>query len=476
MNLHHLGGYLIVGLFCCTLHADENRPSATYKADWKSLDTRPNPQWFGDAKFGIFIHWGVYAVPAWGPKNRYAEWYWYDMMNKESATWKFHKRTFGEDFPYQHFAHDFRAELFDPDQWADIMARSGAKYVVLTSKHHEGFCLWPNEQSWNWNSMDIGPKRDLCGDLTAAVRKRGLKMGFYYSLYEWFNPLFTSDVHAYVNTHMMPQLKDLVQRYQPDIVWPDGEWNHPSKVWRSEEFLAWLYNDSKAPKDVAVNDRWGKEARNTHGGFATPEYGHLPDGRLVNAGRWEECQGMGLSFGYNRNETVDEYRTSTQLVHLLIDVASRGGNLLLDIGPTADGRIPEIMQQRLLDIGKWLRVNGEAIYGSKAWRVQGEDERLTKKKSLSDGKFPLVTKEIKSNTVCYTAKGDVIYALVLVWPGEKLVLREPNPKSSPKVSMLGLNKSLKAKHQNGRLVIDMDLRPDEIPCQHAFVFRVEGCE
>ena len=185
---------------------------------------------------------------------------------------------------------------------------------------------------------------------------------------------------------------------------------------------------------------------------------------------------MGLSFGYNRNETVDEYRTSTQLVHLLIDVASRGGNLLLDIGPTADGRIPEIMQQRLLDIGKWLRVNGEAIYGSKAWRVQGEDERLTKKKSLSDGKFPLVTKEIKSNTVCYTAKGDVIYALVLVWPGEKLVLREPNPKSSPKVSMLGLNKSLKAKHQNGRLVIDMDLRPDEIPCQHAFVFRVEGCE
>ncbi|HPO30096.1 MAG TPA: alpha-L-fucosidase, partial [Candidatus Hydrogenedentes bacterium] len=184
-----------------------------YQPTWESLDKRPNPQWFEDAKFGIFIHWGVYSVPSWGPKGKYSEWYWHDMQDPNGETWKFHVKTYGEKFKYQDFAPMFKAELYDPNQWADVFARSGAKYVVCTSKHHEGFSMWPDPNNWNWNAMDIGPHRDLLGELVEAVRARGLRMGFYYSFYEWFNPLYRSDVHRYVDQYMLPQMKDLVTRY-----------------------------------------------------------------------------------------------------------------------------------------------------------------------------------------------------------------------------------------------------------------------
>jgi alpha-L-fucosidase len=356
----------------------------TYEPTWESLDARPNPQWFEDAKFGIFIHWGVYSVPSWGPKDRYSEWYWHDMMDKKGETWAFHEKTYGEKFQYQDFAPMFKAEMYDPELWADIFKRSGAKYVVLTSKHHEGFSLWPDDSNWNWNARDIGPHRDLLGDLTEAVRAAGLRMGYYYSLYEWFNPIYKSDVQRYVDEYMIPQLKGLVEKYKPDLVWPDGEWDHPDTTWRSTEFLAWLFNESSAPKDVAINDRWGKGTRSVHGGFATPEYQHRPTGPLMEKGLFEECQGMGKSFGYNRNENADNYRSAADLLHLLIDTVSRGGNLLLDIGPTADGRIPEIMQQRLLEMGVWLDVNGEAIYETTNWADAPEMDkvRFTQKTTL----------------------------------------------------------------------------------------------
>ena len=445
MKKHRL---VAVGLLlvCVAAAADK---SVVYQPTWESLDARPLPTWFQDAKFGIFIHWGVYSVPSWGPKSRYAEWYWNDMKDKKGETWKFHEKTYGADFQYQDFAPMFKAELFDPAQWADIFARSGAKYVVLTSKHHEGFCLWPSAESWNWNSVDVGPHRDLCGDLIEAVRARGLRMGFYYSFYEWFNPLYRSDVPRFVDQHMLPQLKDLVQRYRPDIVWPDGQWEHPPEVWRSMEFLAWLFYDSNAPDDVVVNDRWGKGCRNEHGGFATPEYGRLPKGRLTDAGLFEECQGMGKSFGYNRNEDVDNYRTATELLHLLIDNVSRGGNLLLDIGPTADGRIPVIMQQRLLDMGKWLEVNGEAIYGTHAWREHADGDHVR-----------------------YTAKDGALYAICLQWPGRELALCAPNPAADTVVTLLGNGPDpLVWRKDDDRTVIETPaaLSAD---CEHAYVFKL----
>lgn len=164
-----------------------------YTPTWESIDSRPTPSWFEDAKFGIFIHWGLFSVPAWGPTDasvydKYAEWYWNILTNSGSPVYKnfndFHNRVYGSDFKYSSFVKDFKCEMFNPDQWADIFKQSGAKYVVLTSKHHEGFTLWPSAQAWNWNSVDVGPHRDLAGDLINSVRAEGLRMGYYYSLYE----------------------------------------------------------------------------------------------------------------------------------------------------------------------------------------------------------------------------------------------------------------------------------------------------
>lgn len=165
----------------------------------------------------------------------------------------------------------------------------------------------------------------------------------------------------------MPQLKDLVTRYRPDVVWPDGEWEHPSEDWKSKEFLAWLYNESPVRNTVVVNDRWGKETRSKHGGYYTTEYDIVHDedaSKKKFEHPWEECRGIGGSFGYNRNESLGDYETSDAVIHMLIQKVARGGNLLLDIGPAADGSIPVIMQQRLADLGAWLGVNGEAIYGT----------------------------------------------------------------------------------------------------------------
>jgi len=440
---------------CLVVMAVSSSAQAHYKPNWKSIDSRPIPAWFDEAKFGIFIHWGVYSVPSWGPKGKYAEWYWHDMMNPKGETWKFHQTTYGEKFKYQDFAPMFKAEMFDPAQWADIFARSGAKYIVLTSKHHEGFCLWPSADSWNWNAMDVGPHRDLAGELTQAVKARGLKMGFYYSLYEWFNPLYKSDVKRYVAEHALPQLKDLVQRYEPSLVWPDGEWDHPSEVWHSVEFLAWLYNESAVRDEVVVNDRWGKDCRSKHGGFYTTEYGNVGgDKPLAEQRKWEECRGIGASFGHNRNETIDEYATATSLVHLLIETVSKGGNLLLDIGPTADGRIPVIMQQRLLEIGRWLEVNGEAIYGTRPWR------------EIADGEH-----------VRYTAKNSAVYAICLAWPGPELVLKAPKAGNSATATLLGHEGALACKAEADGLHIAIPaLSIAEVPSQHAHVIKLTGVE
>ncbi len=344
---------------------------ARYQPTWESIDQRPVPQWFTEAKFGIFIHWGVYSVPAWSPKGTYAEWYWNWIQDKNHGARKFHDRVYGADFRYEDFAPQFRAELFNPDQWADLFARSGARYVVLTSKHHEGFCLWPSAQAsktWGrpWNSVEVGAKRDLLGDLTQAVRARGLKMGVYYSLYEWFNPLYRSDFARFRDEHYFPQFKDLVMRYKPSLIFADGEWEHTSEEWKSPELLAWLYNESGSGDDVVVNDRWGKETRGKHGGYYTTEYGGFTGFQTGPTHAWEENRGMGASYGYNRNEDVEDYRTTQGLLRLLAEMVSQGGNLLLDVGPTADGRIPVIMQDRLLGMGRWLKLNGEAIYGTSA--------------------------------------------------------------------------------------------------------------
>jgi len=337
---------------------------ARYQASWESLDARPMPEWFNEAKFGIFVVWGPYSVPAWKDRG-YSEWYGNHMRRKGSPTQKFHERVYGADFKYEQFAEMFTAELWDPDFWADLFVRSGAKYVVTTANYHDGFCLYPSEYDGTantdkWNSTEVGPMRDLLGELNAAGEKRGLKMGIYYSLYEWYHPLWLEDRDRYVTEKFHPQFKEVVTKYKPPVIFLDGDWEMDYKRWRSEELAAWLFNDSPVADYVVVNDRWGK-CRGQHGSYYESEYGG-GSGWIDHP--WQEDRGIGHSYGYNRNETIDDYDSAEGLIRMLSKVCGNGGNYLLDVGPTADGRIPVIMQERLLQIGDWLNVNGEAIYGS----------------------------------------------------------------------------------------------------------------
>ena len=443
----------------------------TYKSEWGSLDKRPVPEWFQESKFGIFIHWGVYSVPAWGPTgdsigvyDKYVEWYWQKMdePGKIQKYFKdFHTKTYGPNFRYQDFAPMFKAELFDPDKWAELFKESGAKYVVLTSKHHEGFALWPSAQSWNWNSVDIGPHRDLCGDLSSSVKNRGLRMGFYYSLYEWYNPLYRTNFPAYINDHMMPQIKDLVTRYSPDILWTDGEWEKTSKDWKSEEFLAWLFNDSPVKNNIVVNDRWGSETRSKHGGIYTTEYGLVGDKEGIDnvvPHPWEECRGIGTSFGFNRTEGLSDYSTPKQLIKLLVSTVAAGGNLLLDIGPAADGTIPVIMQQRLLEMGQWLKINGEAIYGTRAFIKTKKDEEINPGTNKS---------------VYFTQKNNDVYVICLAWPEKGIILRGVRPANKVEAVMLGNKGRVLVKRTADDLVLTAPLlTPDDF--QNAYVFKISG--
>ena len=465
----------------------------TYQPTWESLDKRACPAWFEDAKFGIFIHWGAYSVPSFAKVGTYSEWYWNTLQqgakdNKgvPNPTFEFHNRVYGENFPYANFAPMFKAELFDPAHWADVFARSGAKYVVLTSKHHDGFALWPSQEAsraWGrpWNSVETGPKRDLVGDLTQAVRARGIKMGLYYSLYEWYNPLWLSDRKRYAVEHMHPQFKDVVTRYSPSLIFADGEWDMPSEDWRSPELLAWLFNESPAKQDVVVDDRWGKDSRHKHGSYFTTEY---TAGLAGSTRPWEECRGMGHSFGYNRMENLSDYRSARELILMVIDLTSRGGNLLLDIGPAADGTIPVIMEERLVQIGDWLQTNGEAIYGTRAWK-RSRQFSAGEVPELKQGEFMVkyevtdfVDRKKPGQAVIetfFTAKGSDLYAIVPGWPGRTLTLKDVTPGAGSSVSMLGQTGTLKWKKAGKDIVIEMPAIPaDRAKAQYAYTIKLAG--
>ena len=491
-----------LGVAPLALSMDRLAAQTRYEPTWASVDSRPIPKWYADAKFGIFIHWGVYSVPSYAPVNvknetQYAEWYWHSLTegkkgsgalatDRGAHTWEFHKRVYGENFPYQDFAPMFRAELFDPDRWTDVFARSGAKYVALTSKHHEGFTLWKSEEanrSWGrpWNSVDVGPKRDLLSDLSEAGRAKGLHMGIYYSLYEWYNPLWLSDKKRYVTEHMTPQFKDVVTRAKPEIIFSDGEWELSSAEWRAPELLAWLYNDSPVADRVVIDDRWGKDTRHKHGGYFTTEY---TSGMQQSKHAWEENRGMGYSYGYNRIETWKDYRTERELVLMLIDIVSRGGNLLLDIGPTADGRIPVVMEERLLQIGDWLKANGEAIYGTEAlattrqWST-GTVPKMEEKEFMSEYDISKMVDQPPSGfarvEAFFTTKADAVYAIVPRWPNESLALAGWNAKSGAKVSLLETGAELKHRVAGQQLVIETpsNLRAT-VPDRPAYVIKMTG--
>ncbi|MFC3196875.1 alpha-L-fucosidase [Parapedobacter deserti] len=491
MKIKKLRVYPIYIVLLCSITAGAIAQQ-TYKPTWESLDSREVPTWFTDAKFGIFVHWGVYSVPAWAPKGKYAEWYWSLLRNdKPDGPFRsFHRQVYGDDYPYELFAPHFTAELFNPADWANLFQRAGAKYVVLTSKHHDGFCLWPAPSSKGWNSVEIGAKRDLLGELSQAVTATGVKMGHYYSLHNWYDkdyapadPEGGRDIGKYVDEVMMPQLKDLVKRYNPSLLFADGEWTASAEAYKSKEFLAWLYNEPGVPADIVVNDRWGEGTRSKHGGYYTTEYGEVDVNGTPLADRhpWEECRGIGASFGFNRNENIEDYLTRQQIIHLLIDVVSRGGNLLLNVGPTADGRIPAIMEDRLLALGGWLDINGEAIYQTQRWLVEGEGP-TPREASIAMAKSAKEAVNYTDKDIRYTLSKDstALYAMVMGQPHKEVQLQavRVTGKKSGSITLLGHPGNIAyTVKRDGQLIIKV---PDSIQTEltggHAFVFKLSGFE
>ncbi|XP_030645369.1 alpha-L-fucosidase 1, tandem duplicate 2 [Chanos chanos] len=391
---------------------------AIYTPDWKSLDARPLPEWYDEAKFGIFIHWGVFSVPGYG-----SEWFWWHWQGERNPFYVWYMmKNYPPGFTYADFSPLLRGQFFDPQEWAEIFEASGAKYVVLTAKHHEGFTNWPSPNSWNWNSVDDGPHRDIVGELASAVRNRSLHYGLYNSLYEWFNPLYLSDKKAGFNTQefvrnkLMPELYNLVTRYKPELIWSDGDWEAPDTYWNSTEFLAWLYNDSPVQDVVVTNDRWGKGCSCKHGGYYNCKDKFTP-GELPSH-KWEKCTSIDThSWGFRRNMKIKELMDLPTIINDLVYTVAMGGNYLLNVGPTPDGMIPPVFEERLRSIGAWMKVNGEAIYASRPWRVQAENATVP---------------------VWYTSKGSSIYAVFFLHPMQySFKLSTPKTTESSVVTLLG---------------------------------------
>ena len=455
--------------------AADTAETPDYQPTADSVDTHPVPDWFDQAKFGIFIHWGAYSVPAWGPRGSYAEWYGSYMNQRNSPTYNHHRDTYGPSYNYDQFLEAWKAEKFDPHAWVDLFEDAGAKYFVLTSKHHEGVALWDTATSTR-DVVDRGPHRDLAGELFKAAREDSdLKAGFYYSLYEWFNPNYTGrqptnpytgetipytgvePVDDYVDDYMKPQIEELVDQYDPDILWCDGQWEKPVSYWDMAPVIADYYNQAKNrenPKDVAVANRCKTRtgALDSHElDFQTPEYTVKDD---IDPVKWESSRGIAHSYGYNQNEPVEDYLTSDALVDSLVDIVSKNGNLLLDVGPKGDGTIPALQQERLRDIGAWLDINGEAIYGTTYFN-HAEDER--------------------SNVpVRYTVKDGALYATALEWPGEHLTLGGDLPfDHSSEVTLLGSDGAALPWTENGDGNIDVTLPEQSATAsEHAYVFKI----
>jgi len=471
-QVYRSSGTAIILLLCFLvspcLQGQAQAPSH-YEASLESLNKHPLPQWYGDAKLGIFIHWGLYSVPGWAPlihpehdftspdyitHNPYAEWYLNSMRLDGAPTQAYHREHYGADYDYYNFAPVFDREIqkWNPDVWAKIFHDAGAKYVVLTTKHHDGFTLWPSSTPNPKLPADRQhASRDIVGELTTAVRDQGLRMGLYYSGgYDWtFVPgpiRIPADYEAvkpqseaygkYADAHV----RELIQRYHPAVLWNDIDYpksGHPLEI------MAEYYN---AVPDGVIDDRFGVK----HSDFTSPEYQTLDK---ISLTKWEECRGLGRSFGYNRAEGEAETIAPADLIHLLVDIVSKNGNLLLDVGPEADGTIPDVQMDRLRVLGAWLQRNGEAIYGTRPWkRAVGE---------TADG-----------ISVRFTEKGSTVYATLLSQPKTTTVtLKSLSPKAGSQINLLGESGSLVWSQQGDDITVKL---PSTLPGRYAFVLKITG--
>ena len=419
---------LFVGVFA-SIHSQDR-----YQANWESLEKYKTPDWFRDVKFGIFIHWGVYSVPAFG-----SEWYPREMYQQGTEEYKHHLATYGphNKFGYKDFIPLFKAEKFNADEWIDLFKKSGAKYVVPVAEHHDGFAMYKTSLS-KWNASEMGPKRDVVGELAAAAKKAGLIFGVSSHRIEhwWFmngGRRFDSDVNdpkyadfygpareqnetmspEYMNDWLL-RCTELVDKYQPQLFWFDWWIEQPALDPYRKSFAAYYYNKGlEWNKGVVINNKYDK---------AYPEGTTVLDierGKLSEIRQlpWQTDDAVSYkSWGYIPR---DSFKTVKYLVNNLIDIVSKNGCLLLNIGPKPDGTIPDEAKERLLAIGKWLEVNGDAIYGTRPWKVYGEGPTKVAGGAFSDAKDQPFT----ADDIRFTSKGDYLYAISMDTPKKDLMIK-----------------------------------------------------
>lgn len=380
--------------------------SKVYEDFWNqetSSEKDARMAWWRDARFGMFIHWGLYAIPAgeWEGKTNYAEW--------------IRRRAKIPHETYKQFLDAFNPVEFDADEWARMAKDAGMKYMVITSKHHDGFCLFPSD----YTEFDVAStpfKRDILGELTEACEKQGIEMCFYYSIMDWNHPGWPAmdwethppegdaDMEAYT-TYMKNQLRELIERYDPAVLWFDGEWEEP---WTHEAGKDLYQYVRELKPDIIINNRVDKGRRGMkgftkegefRGDFGTPEQ-QIPDQGIPGVD-WESCMTMNRHWGWNRND--DKWKSTGDLVHKLVDITSKGGNFLLNVGPKPDGTFPQPSVERLAGIGEWMDVNGEAIYGTSA------------------SPYPA------PGWGRYTEKENILYAHILEWPeASGITIKDPS--------------------------------------------------
>ncbi len=457
-----------------------------FAAHWDSLHAYRVPSWYEDAKFGVFIHWGVYSVPGFGN-----EWYPRNMYLQGSPEFAHHRKTYGlqSQFGYKDFIPQFTAERFDPDHWAGLFRQAGAQFVVPVAEHHDGFAMYDSALS-DWTAAKMGPKRDLIGELAAAVRKQWLVFGLssHRAEHWWFfdgGMAFDSDVRdpRYAGLYGPAQPKTLqpneehlddwlartcevVDKYRPQVVWFDWWIEEPAFAPYLQRFAAYYYNRGvQWGRGVAINYKHQALPEGT--AVYDIERGQLDDLRPLF---WQTDTAVAKnSWGYVENQ---DYKTVDSIVDDLVDIVSKNGALLLNIGPRPDGTIPEPEEDLLRGVGRWLTVNGEAIYGTRPWKVFGEGPTQIVGGSFNDTKrTPFGGQDLR-----FTTRGDTLYAIALAWPDNgRVIVKALATEASlfrpdvDKVELLGCDEPLRWTRDAGGLIIEL---PSDKPGDHAFAFRI----
>ena len=475
---------------------DERVNAGPFRPDWESLASYQIPKWYRNAKFGIFIHWGVYSVPAFG-----SEWYPRKMYIPGSPEYEHQLATYGPltKFGYKNFIPMFKAEGFEPRAWADLFKEAGAKYVVLVFEHHDGFAMYNSSLS-DWTAVKMGPHRDVAEDLAQAVRADGLHFGAssHRIEHDWFMDVgrsidsdvndpryaqFYGPAHSHLWQHRTSLLNDwtyvspqfaydwlardaeIVQKYHPDIMYFDYWIGHPSVRPYLARFAAYYYNESLSRGSMSVINYKENDMRD-HSAVLDIERGQLPE---IQPLAWQTDTSVGnKSWGYIRDDT---FKTPDFIVHELIDVVSKNGNLLLNIGPRADGTIPQEVRQILLDVGSWLKVNGEAIYGTRPCKIYGEGPARIVEGPLHD----VDTQPFTAEDFRFTCKENILYAVEMAEhsPGVAVIHSFGSAiqgnQNVESITMLGSGNRLKFRQQSDGLHIQVPRQPAS---KYASVFRI----